>query len=341
MLSGIKKKDINKNLAKNNKINTKKEIKKQERSQEIKEELKNQIILEEETNNTKAKEIEISSKISLETEENQILETNTIIENNIKKNKIEDELNTKEEEQTQEIDILDIVQKQIEDRFNNKKIPEQNTENHNEKTTEEELSEAELEAKYKELNEIMEKGEIVYGTIGDEESNFSNYFSQEEMLENTKKAEEAEYEEMLRLKLEEENNNEEYENYIDNEEEGEDDDDEDNDDSENFRDKDKEALQGLNGVMSGEEKIAIQLTEKDKKVREGNKEKLTDNAVHAIEEEEVEMEGIIESFKKKKIKVSKKSLDLKKLRDTIDRNKSNVERYEEGLEKIESTELTK
>lgn len=56
---------------------------------------------------------------------------------------------------------------------------------------------------------------------------------------------------------------------------------------------------------------------KYKEVFEANKQKLSKKAKQAVEEDEKEMVSIIKSFKSKKIKSSKKSLDLKKFRNTV------------------------
>ncbi len=56
---------------------------------------------------------------------------------------------------------------------------------------------------------------------------------------------------------------------------------------------------------------------KYKEVFELNKQKLSKKAKDAVEEDEKEMTSIIKTFKEKKIKSSRKSLDLKKLRGTF------------------------
>lgn len=56
---------------------------------------------------------------------------------------------------------------------------------------------------------------------------------------------------------------------------------------------------------------------KDKELREANKKKLSKKTVEAIEEDEEEIEGVIDILKSKKIKTSKKSLDLQKFRTTF------------------------
>ncbi len=57
--------------------------------------------------------------------------------------------------------------------------------------------------------------------------------------------------------------------------------------------------------------------DKYKEIFEANKQKLSKKAKKAVEEDEKEMVSIIKSFKSKKIKTSKKSLDLKKFRNTV------------------------
>lgn len=57
--------------------------------------------------------------------------------------------------------------------------------------------------------------------------------------------------------------------------------------------------------------------DKYKEIFEANKQKLSNKAKQAVEEDEKEMVSIIKSFKSKKIKSSKKSLDLKKFRNTV------------------------
>lgn len=57
--------------------------------------------------------------------------------------------------------------------------------------------------------------------------------------------------------------------------------------------------------------------DKYKEIFELNKQKLSKKAKNAVEEDEKEMTGIIKTFKEKKIKSSRKSLDLKKLRGTF------------------------
>ena len=57
--------------------------------------------------------------------------------------------------------------------------------------------------------------------------------------------------------------------------------------------------------------------DKYKEIFEANKRKLSKKAKQAVEEDEKEMVNIIKSFKSKKIKSSKKSLDLKKFRNTV------------------------
>ena len=56
---------------------------------------------------------------------------------------------------------------------------------------------------------------------------------------------------------------------------------------------------------------------KYKEIFELNKQKLSKKAKDAVEEDEKEMTSIIKTFKEKKIKSSRKSLDLKKLRGTF------------------------
>lgn len=57
--------------------------------------------------------------------------------------------------------------------------------------------------------------------------------------------------------------------------------------------------------------------DKYKEIFELNKQKLSKKAKNAVEEDEKEMTSIIKTFKEKKIKSSRKSLDLKKLRGTF------------------------
>lgn len=57
--------------------------------------------------------------------------------------------------------------------------------------------------------------------------------------------------------------------------------------------------------------------DKYKEIFELNKQKLSKKAKDAVEEDEKEMTSIIKTFKEKKIKSSRKSLDLKKLRGTF------------------------
>lgn len=57
--------------------------------------------------------------------------------------------------------------------------------------------------------------------------------------------------------------------------------------------------------------------DKDKEIRDAFKKKLSQNTVDAIEEDEEEVEGVIDILKSKKVKSSKKSLDLKKFRNIV------------------------
>lgn len=93
-----------------------------------------------------------------------------------------------------------------------------------------------------------------------------------------------------------------------------------NDDEDNESDEDDE-----DDEEEGDEDDPA-FRDKYKEIFEKNKKKLSRKAKKAVEEDEKEMTGIIKTFKEKKIKSSKKSLDLKKLRGTfreeeLERNK--------------------
>lgn len=84
-----------------------------------------------------------------------------------------------------------------------------------------------------------------------------------------------------------------------------------------YKDEDDDTDDDTDNTSDDNDDDDPEFRNKYKEIFELNKQKLSKKAKDAVEEDEKEMTSIIKTFKEKKIKSSRKSLDLKKLRGTF------------------------